>query len=781
MSQLEQQPSFKRLAKVYSEKTKRLVIFCGAGASRECGLPTWDELVVRIKDSYLDIAKTDIGHKLADELNSQIKSLPVNWHRMSRLKEIMGEHFEVAVRNNLNVDSNFIPTFYKEVWKLEPNALLSFNLDNFANTSYVQRKTGRLQNHLLGIDAPNSRISLGDGRPLIVDLHGNVDTPRSWILTNEERENLLEQESYLEFLKSMFAHNLVLFYGVSVDDLTVSGQLSYLRKVGFVTGDYFLIKKQQSKEDLNLIKQLPLNIVYTGEDKSWEEGFRELVLTLTKSRSPEEKVDPVFSVKAPEDDIPSPNEIVKLEPDTIRKHLSAATKKFYQENGEFDYVAYRNFCKLYDTAIHISTRVNPNDANQYWLGNRIQAELGRGNFGRVYQAFDASDNSIAVKVAHMEVRDDDAMLNSFRRGVDSMRFLSQSGIRGIVKILDASELPPSIIMEYVQGIDLHKYINDGLARSALDKLNICLWIAKIIFECHSHERIILHRDLRPSNIMITGEYWEGVTENDIRVLDFDLSWFKGASGAEFYMNASQALGFLAPEQIDAKSRYSNRSALVDVYGIAMLLYFMVSGEIPLANASSRVDWGARLKAASANLFSKNWRSTKYLFEDLVFRATSEVQTNRPKLPDFIDSLKILVGICEGVYPFDADSVIIEILSRISPSVSNANFDMNMRMATYTSPAGTSLEMHTDGRVITCVLRHTLKETSNRVTRGRDLSDALFKAKSKAMTFAHVDENFTGTVHGGNQLKFTFEVPTSLRSLEAAASGIDFAVVEIKKS
>src|SRR5690606_35517164 len=112
-------------------------------------------------------------------------------------------------------------------------------------------------------------------------------------------------------------------------------------------------------------------------------------------------------------------------------------------------------------------------------------------------------------------------------------FLSKSEIPGVVRLIDASEIPPSIIMEYVQGVDLQKYINDNYAGSILEKLNIFRWISEIIFECHSHERIILHRDLRPSNIMITGEYWERVTKEDIRILDFDLSWFQGASGAEF--------------------------------------------------------------------------------------------------------------------------------------------------------------------------------------------------------------------------------------------------------
>ncbi|WP_147273502.1 hypothetical protein [Ciceribacter lividus] len=165
MPYLERQTSFQRLAKIYAEKTKRLVVFCGAGASREAGMPTWDELVERIQNSYLEIAKSDIGQKLADEISLQIRNLPDNWQRMSRLRELMGEQYELAVRSALSPRNEIIPTFYNEIWNLDPHALLSFNLDNFANTSYVQRRTGRVQNHMVGVEAPTSRVSLGDGRP----------------------------------------------------------------------------------------------------------------------------------------------------------------------------------------------------------------------------------------------------------------------------------------------------------------------------------------------------------------------------------------------------------------------------------------------------------------------------------------------------------------------------------------------------------------------------------------------------------------------------------------
>ncbi|MET3855064.1 serine/threonine protein kinase [Rhizobium sp. OAE497] len=778
-SEILEQQSFQKLAKIYGEKTKRLVVICGAGASKEAAMPTWDDLIERIKENYLKVATTSIGQKLADEISLQIKYMPDNWQRMSRLKELMGAQYEQVVRNILTPNTDIIPTFYRDIWELEPHALLTFNLDNFANISYVKKKTGILQNHLFGLDAPNSRVGLGDGRPLIVDLHGNVDTPHSWILTREDRDKLLSLPGYIEFLKSMFTHNVVVFYGVGVEDFTVSGQLSYLRNIDFITGDYFIVKREPSEEDKNLSHRLPLNIIYTGKDKSWESGFSDFVKTLKKNKSDEDILPPVVSRIVTQEDIPTPDQMVSLDHDTIRQHLASATRKFYK-GDDFDYEAYRNFCRKYDTAIHISTRVNPNEDGHRWLGNRITAELGRGNFGRVYQAFNQNEESIAIKVAHMEIRDDEAMLNSFRRGVDSMRFLSNSNISGIVHLIDASELPPSIIMEYIQGVDLQKYINDNYASTAIQKLYICLWISEIIFECHSHEHIILHRDLRPSNIMLTGDYWERITKEDVRILDFDLSWFKGASGSEFYMNASQALGFLAPEQIDARSRYSNRSALVDVYGVGMLLYFMISSEIPLANASSRTDWKNRVTAASAAVFNKDWKSTKFLFENLILKSTSESQELRPQLPDFIENLSKIIGIFEARYPLDLDSCIIEILARISPGGADINFDPKKRVGHYTSGAGAQLEILTNGTEITCSIKRMMREGANRVTRGRDLADALFKARGKAESFARIDERGTGTIMGGNQLKFSFDAPDSLKAVASIASGIDFAIVEISK-
>jgi len=310
MNFFEEQENFRKLAKIYSEDTSRLVVFCGAGASREAGMPSWDELVALLLKAYLDIATTGLGQKIAEERALQVESARDNWQRMSMLKEFMGEQYEQTIGAVLRSDSGLIPSFYRNIWDLNPNALLTFNLDGFANNSYVNRKTGKLQSHIAGIDAPHSRVGLGDGRPLIVDLHGNIDSPRTWILTKEERDNLLRDTGYIEFLKSMFSHNLVIFYGVGIRDFSVSGQLSYLRELDFVTGKYFLVKKSNEKGDADIVNTLPVNIVYTGEDKSWEEGFSDFIGKLRTKTSRDENALPVLSNLATDKVIPSPDDLI---------------------------------------------------------------------------------------------------------------------------------------------------------------------------------------------------------------------------------------------------------------------------------------------------------------------------------------------------------------------------------------------------------------------------------------------------------------------------------------
>src|SRR5262249_19122978 len=148
------------------------------------------------------------------------------------------------------------------------------------------------------------------------------------------------------------------------------------------------------------------------------------------------------------------------------------------------------------------------------------------------------------KIARDQVRQDRLMLNNFRRGVRSMGMLSNSSIVGVPRIIDVSELPPYIVMEFVNGKTLDRAVFENLLSSLADRIKAVRLAAEILLQCHRHENTILHRDLRPSNIMIDGDLWGSGALESVVVLDFDLSWHVGANDDEYIMTNANALGYL---------------------------------------------------------------------------------------------------------------------------------------------------------------------------------------------------------------------------------------------
>lgn len=212
------QPFFRRLADLYAQQVRRIVAFCGAGASSEAGLPNWDGLISELTAQYTRSAKNELGEVIAEEVIRKINNTPNNWDKMDILKEHLRGRYEPTVRAILGKNNTKIPTYHQRILDIEPAALLSLNLDGLSSAAYAQRRTGRNPNYYVGKDAHKSRNTIGGDRTLIVDLHGNIDNPHSWILTREDQKEILSNDGYIEFLKSIFSQNIVIFYGIGIDD-----------------------------------------------------------------------------------------------------------------------------------------------------------------------------------------------------------------------------------------------------------------------------------------------------------------------------------------------------------------------------------------------------------------------------------------------------------------------------------------------------------------------------------------------------------------------------------
>ncbi len=193
-------------------------------------------------------------------------------------------------------------------------------------------------------------------------------------------------------------------------------------------------------------------------------------------------------------------------------------------------------------------------------------KIGEGGMGSIYKATDKIlGRTVALKVIKDEIRSDTEAVNRFVREAQSAGSLQHPGIITIHDIVVGDLL--YIVMEFVEGTDLSGYMK---------KNKVTLpWFKKIAMEvCDAlgaaHKKGIVHRDIKPDNIMIT-------SEGRAKVADFGLASF--ASGATGMTQVGQVLGtplFMPPEQIRGQ-KTDNRS---DIYALGITFYKMLTGEVP---------------------------------------------------------------------------------------------------------------------------------------------------------------------------------------------------------
>ena len=88
------------------------------------------------------------------------------------------------------------------------------------------------------------------------------------------------------------------------------------------------------------------------------------------------------------------------------------------------------------------------------MGYTLTRKVATGSFGEVYEAQDNNGSRVAVKLLRRDARRDAAMLQTFRRGVRSMKILKARGVRGMIDFIDASEIPAVVVMEWIDGPNL---------------------------------------------------------------------------------------------------------------------------------------------------------------------------------------------------------------------------------------------------------------------------------------------------------------------------------------
>ncbi|HWT26702.1 MAG TPA: Stk1 family PASTA domain-containing Ser/Thr kinase [Mobilitalea sp.] len=194
-------------------------------------------------------------------------------------------------------------------------------------------------------------------------------------------------------------------------------------------------------------------------------------------------------------------------------------------------------------------------------------KVGSGGMADVYKARDQRLNRfVAIKVLKPEYSSDKSFVNKFRGEAQSAAGLSHPNIVNVYDVGDDSGLH-YIVMELVEGITLKRFIERKGKLEVKEAVGIAIQIAQGMEAAHDNH--IIHRDIKPQNIIIS-------RDGKVKVTDFGIA--KATNSNTITSNAMGSVHYLSPEQ--ARGGYSDEKS--DIYSLGVTIYEMLSGKVPFA-------------------------------------------------------------------------------------------------------------------------------------------------------------------------------------------------------
>ena len=198
----------------------------------------------------------------------------------------------------------------------------------------------------------------------------------------------------------------------------------------------------------------------------------------------------------------------------------------------------------------------------------IQSLVGVGGMANVYRGVDEkTGNAIAVKVLKEEFLDNEELVRRFKNESKAISILSHPNI---VKVYDVSvtDRLQYIVMEYVDGITLKEYLKQrGGALTWKETVHFATQVLGALQ--HAHAKGIIHRDVKPQNIML-------LADGSIKMMDFGIARFSRAQSQTVSDKAIGSVHYISPEQ----AKGDRTDARTDIYSVGVMLYEMLSGRLP---------------------------------------------------------------------------------------------------------------------------------------------------------------------------------------------------------
>lgn len=208
----------------------------------------------------------------------------------------------------------------------------------------------------------------------------------------------------------------------------------------------------------------------------------------------------------------------------------------------------------------------------YLVGNRYEIirTLGEGGMANVYLANDIRTNQkVAVKALRYDLQDDESVKRRFEREAKATGTLSHPHIVNILYVCNDNG-NQYIIIEYVHGPNLKKYIREHFPIPYHEVVDIMEQICSAVAEAHAHG--IIHRDLKPENILVD----DSKDPIQVKVSDFGIALALSDRSITRTNSLLGSVHYMSPEQI----RGGSATALSDIYALGIILYELLAKTVP---------------------------------------------------------------------------------------------------------------------------------------------------------------------------------------------------------
>ncbi len=208
-----------------------------------------------------------------------------------------------------------------------------------------------------------------------------------------------------------------------------------------------------------------------------------------------------------------------------------------------------------------------------YIGRRLDSRyeikelIGMGGMAMVYKAYDSvDDKTVAIKILKDEFLGNEEFIRRFKNESKAIAVLSHPNI---VKVYDVSfgDRIQYIVMEYIDGITLKEYIGQQKVVPWKEAVHFTVQILKALQ--HAHEKGIVHRDIKPQNIML-------LQDGTIKVTDFGIARFSNNDTRTMTSKTIGSVHYIAPEQ----ARGGVTDGKADIYSVGVMLYEMLTGQLP---------------------------------------------------------------------------------------------------------------------------------------------------------------------------------------------------------